>query len=86
MMCNILASFSDLTNPQIQYSTYVENRLFCLRRRSQGTARVAFVAQCSSLFENLRQLRTEPPHCLRFRSTYSVTTKRLLDLSLTPRG
>ena len=25
---NILASFSDLTNPPVQYSIYVENRLY----------------------------------------------------------
>ena len=62
---NILASFSDLTNPPVQYSIYVENRLYSLRRRSQETARVAFVA-CSSLFENLHLLRTEPSHCQDF--------------------
>ena len=45
---NIRASFLDLTNSPVQYSIYVENR----RRRSQETARLAFVA-CRSFFENL---------------------------------
>ena len=49
---NILASFSDLTNPPVQYSIYVENRLYWLCRHSQETAQLAFVA-CSSLFKNL---------------------------------
>ena len=32
---NILASFSDLTNPPVQYSIYVENWLYWLYHRSQ---------------------------------------------------
>ena len=52
MVYNILASFSDLTNPPLQHSIYVENRLYSLCRHSQETARLAFVA-CSSLFINL---------------------------------
>ena len=51
-MYDILASFSDLTNRPVQYSIYVENILYWLRRRSQETVRLAFVA-CSSFFENL---------------------------------
>ena len=43
---NILASFSNLTNPPVQYSIYVENRLSWLRRHSQETAQLAFVT-CS---------------------------------------
>ena len=45
MVYNILASsFSDLTNPPVQYSIYEENRLYWLRCRSQETVRLAFLA------------------------------------------
>ena len=79
-MHNILASFSArpyLTNPPVQYSIYVENRYctdFVIVPNDdevstisvfEETARLAFVA-CSSLFENLHYLRTEPSHCQDF--------------------
>ena len=55
MVYNILASFSGLTTPPVQYSIYVENRLYWLCHRSQETAQLAFVT-CSSLFENLYKI------------------------------
>ena len=33
MAYDILTSFSDLTNPPVQYSIYMENRLYWIRRR-----------------------------------------------------
>ena len=64
----ILASFWDLTKPPVQYSIYVENRLYWLRHRPQETAWLAFVA-CSSLFE---KLCTEPSHCQDFDHLSSI--------------
>ena len=89
---NNLASFSDLTNPPVQYPIYVENRLYWLRRRS----RLAFVA---CLVENLHLLRTEPAHwqdfhhlivyfnqkCTHVTAYETDATKRMLELSLAPR-
>ena len=52
MVYNILALFSDLTNPPVPYSIYVEMIILTSSSDSQETARLAVVA-CSSLFENL---------------------------------
>ena len=52
---NILASLSDLSNPQVQYSIHVENRYcteFVVVPRRPPPGYIAFAA-CSSLFENL---------------------------------
>ena len=100
MVYNILALFSDLTNPPAQYSIYVENRLYCMTLSSFGRPPASFCCLYSSLFENLHYLRTEPSHCQDFdhlvvyfnRKCTHVTAyetdamKRLLDLSHTPRG
>ena len=38
MVYNILALFSDIINPPVPYSIYVENRLYWFRRHYQETA------------------------------------------------
>ena len=73
---NILSLFSDLTNPSVQYSIYVEIRLYC-----QETARTTFCA-CCSLFENLHQLCTEPSHCHDFDHLIVYFNRKCMRLQL----
>ena len=93
---NILVSFSDLP---VQYSIYVENWVYCLRRHSQETARLAFVACSIVSLKICISFRTEPSHyqdfdhlivyfnrkCTHVTACETDATKRLLDLSLAPR-
>ena len=91
MVYNIVASFSDHTNPPVQYSIYVGNQLYFS----------SFPEDCpaSSLKSVLAKVCTKPSHCQDFdhlivyfnqKCTHATayetdTMKRLLDLSHAPR-